>query len=395
MSKLRPFLWLLFLLLILIATAKLIPTPDEKGDIYNPKIEVTLQSISPQDSLSLEIDGRYQVLDGETREVILQREQFRGSITCDFTGPKLGPYLTNRSHVVIKAQGDRAIRLNYFTYSGELSIKAFFNSHRTPTKLEFSLTLDLEDYVLGVVCGELPSQSPGIQSALEAQAISARTYALWKLSLGKSLRDDSRDQVFQGTDYITKEAKEAVANTRGEVLTFNEAIFPTYFHRNCGGQCAQAIKTGFYQEDIPPLKGSKEPECSNIYERWTKEVKADSLDKLAQEFNLGTYLKAMHTIQKDDNGRRNKIRLQGDESHYDVHGEFVRARLGVPSMIWHSIMMQPDGAMTVTGSGYGHGIGLCQEGAMRRARNGLTKTDILSHYYPDGKVVTLSSDLMP
>ena len=58
---------------------------------------------------------------------------------------------------------------------------------------------------------------------------------------------------------------------------------------NTTGECAEAVRAGFYREDISPLRGSQDSECVNIYERWTKEVKAISLDQLAQEFNLGTY----------------------------------------------------------------------------------------------------------
>ena len=87
------------------------------------------------------------------------------------------------------------------------------------------------------------------------------------------------------------------------------------------------------------------------------------------------------------------MRLQGENGHHDLSGEFVRARLDLPSMIWHGLVINRDGSITITGSGYGHGIGFCQEGAMRQAKQGLDYAAILQHYYPGVAVESLTPNL--
>jgi stage II sporulation protein D len=259
--------------------------------------------------------------------------------------------------------------------------------------LELYLRLSLEDYVLGVICGELPSQSPNIGAALKAQAIAARTYAVWKIQNAKILRDDSRDQVFVGSDYITENARNAARATAGKVITENQKVVPGFFHRNCGGGTSNAYEADFSKSEIVALSGSQDLDCADVYQRWQHTVSASELDKLCREFKLGDSLTAINTISKDQHLRRLHVRIQGDKGHRDITGEFLRARLSLPSMIWHELMLNRDGSITVTGSGHGHGIGLCQEGAMRNAQQGLNYAAIIQHYYPRAKIETLTAEL--
>ncbi len=277
--------------------------------------------------------------------------------------------------------------------TGDLLIEVERDDLRQAKSMYLSLRIELEDYVLGVICGEMPSQTPQISAALEAQAIAARTYAIWKIKQKKYLRGDSRDQVYLGSDHHTQNARDAIAKTSGLVLSEKGRVLSSFFHRNCGGGCSNAYRAEFSKTDLVALSGSADPQCDDVYQRWQRTVSASTLDKLAREFRIGKTLTAINTIEKDKYQRRLQIRIQGDTGHYDLTGEFLRARFDLPSMIWHGLIINPDGSITVTGSGYGHGIGFCQDGAMRKAKQGLDYATILQHYYPNANVTVLTADL--
>jgi stage II sporulation protein D len=325
--------------------------------------------------------------------VLIERDHFQGDLVCDITGPKLGAYAANRDKVYVRCDGEDALRLNYFSYPGELIIEAERNKLNQYHQLNLYLRLKLEDYVLGVICGELPSQTPDIGAALEAQSIAARTYAIFKIQQGKQLRGDSRDQVYKGSDHNTQQARDAVHATRGLVLSENGVILPSFFHRSCGGGTANSFEAEFSKTKLSALAGSADPQCGDVYQRWQRTVPVDRLDKLSAEFKIGDTLQALNTVSKDMFKRRLVMRLQGENGHHDLSGEFVRARFGLPSMIWHGLVINRDGSITITGSGYGHGIGFCQEGAMRKAKHGLDYAIILQHYYPGAEVEPLTDNL--
>jgi len=362
-------------------------------DVVNPLVTVRLQSLSRNDALPLEISGRWQLIDSKTDNVLIERDNFQGNLVCDITGPKLGAYAANRDKVYLRCDAEDALRLNYFSYPGELIIEAERNKLNQYHQINLYLRLRLEDYVLGVICGELPSQAPGIGAALEAQSIAARTYAIFKIQQGKQLRGDSRDQVYKGSDHNTQQARYAVHATRGLVLSEDGVILPSFFHRSCGGGTANSFEAEFSKTKLSALAGNADPQCGDVYKRWQRTVPVDRLDKLSTEFKLGDTLQALNTVSKDMFQRRLVMRLQGENGHHDLSGEFVRARLDLPSMIWHGLVINRDGSITITGSGHGHGIGFCQEGAMRQAKQGLDYAAILQHYYPGAKVESLTANL--
>jgi len=293
----------------------------------------------------------------------------------------------------LHCDGEDALRLDYFSYPGELIIEAERNKLNQYHQLNLYLRLRLEDYVLGVICGELPSQTPDIGAALEAQSIAARTYAIFRIQQGKRLRSDSRDQVYIGSDQNTWQAKDAVHATRGLVLSEDGVVLPSFFHSNCGGGTANSFEADFSKTKLSALAGSTDPQCGDVYQRWQHTVPVARLDKLSAEFKLGDTLQALNTVSKDIFQRRLVMRLQGENGHHDLSGEHVRLRLGLPSMIWHGLIINRDGSITITGSGNGHGIGFCQEGAMRQAKQGLDYTAILQHYYPGVEIEPLTVNL--
>lgn len=375
------------------------PTPEpslkEPAPLLNPTITVRLMSLSGRSAVDLEVMGRFRLRDGDdpSRVLLTERSSFQGQLLAHETGPQLGPYQTLREHVVLETEGDDALRIDTLAYPGRLHIRSRRDDRGLITGLDLSLELSLEEYVLGVVCGEMPSQREGAQEALRAQAVAARTYALEKRGRKRALRDDTFDQVFRGSDYHTWQAREAVEATQGLVLRHEDGLVPAYFHRNCGGGTANAFAAGFHREDIAPLAGTFEPACRTPRGIWDRRIEAADLDALAKRYGLGKWLREINTIERDASGRLLEVRLVGEEDHKDLAAERLRAALHLPSSQLVEARLQEDGAVIFRGHGYGHGVGLCQEGTLRSSKSGNSFREILEHYYPGAEVVALTSDL--
>jgi hypothetical protein len=116
-----------------------LPAPD----VVNPFVTVKLQSLSRNDALPLEISGRWQLIDSKTNEVLIERDNFQGDLVCDITGPKLGAYAANRDKVYLHCDAKDALRLNYFSYPGELIIEAKRNRLNQYHQLNLYLRLKL------------------------------------------------------------------------------------------------------------------------------------------------------------------------------------------------------------------------------------------------------------
>jgi stage II sporulation protein D len=126
---------------------------------------------------------------------------------------------------------------------------------------------------------------------------------------------------------------------------------------------------------------------------WERTVAASDLDALAVHYELGTWLKAIVISEQDSTGRQLQLRLIGPDKHVDLPADAVRAALHLPSTQIEDMRRLPDGSLVIRGYGAGHGVGLCQEGAMRLSKNGVSYAAILAHYYPSAQLVPLTADL--
>ncbi len=365
--------------------------------LLNPLINVELSALRGNRPVDVEITGSWQLLnaDDPTEPVIRKWSGgLRGQLAQTPIGLQLEAFRTHHKHLILETTGSEALRLNTYLYPGRLHIRSVKDDDaRSGRSMRLSLELPLEDYVLGVVCGEMSTMVPNAQAAMRAQSIAARTYALYRLGQQRTLKDNTSDQVFTSTDFITKQAREAVAATRGTVLRWEGELVPAYFHSNCGGGTANAKDAAFAPNDIAPLAGVFEPECRNPRELWEHTVSAVELDDLAKRYQLGSWLKAIVISEQDDTGRQLELRLIGPDEHVDVPADAIRAALHLPSTQIEDIRRQSDGSLVVTGYGAGHGVGLCQDGAMRMSKSGLSSTAILAHYYPSAQLVPLTADL--
>jgi stage II sporulation protein D len=345
-----------------------------------PVVPVRLMAFEGASALRFAVRGGWEILDdsGARRA---DGHELEGWLRADATGVQIGAYLCGVDRVILAPTGDAALRVENESYTGALEVGVQREGARA-TGLSLVLHLRLEDYVLGVVCGEMPTSVAGIGEALRAQAVAARTYALWQWTRRNgALRDTASDQVFRGLDWHTDAAREAVGATRGLELTWNDELLPAYFHAECGGRTADAAALGFVRKPLAALGGATDPGCEAA-PRWSAVVSAERLDGAARALGLGTWMRAIHALERDDSGRMLRARLLGDQEHLDAPSEEARVRLGVPSTTWTAASVRPDGALELQGVGRGHGVGLCQTGARRRAKLGENWRVILGHYYP-------------
>ncbi|HEY6012256.1 MAG TPA: SpoIID/LytB domain-containing protein, partial [Nitrospirota bacterium] len=245
--------------------------------------------------------------------------------------------------------------------------------------------LDVEDYLKGVIAAEIPpAWEP---EALKAQAVAARTYALYqKRTAGRRsyhILATVNSQVYQGNSVERSKAVRAVQDTEGEVLLYQGRIIPAFYHANCGGRTESAEE--LWGIDAPYLRGV-DCDCQRIVENdlWEKRVRVSTVAGALKRLGYGIGLITDIGIQDvTPAGRVKHVVVRSPERTFLVSGDALRSTLGnvlIPSVFFEVELL--DGEAVFSGRGNGHGVGLCQWGAREMAQRGHTYRSILAHYYP-------------
>jgi stage II sporulation protein D len=273
----------------------------------------------------------------------------------------------------------------------------------------------MESYLLGVVSAEMGRRNPVEQEALRAQAVVSRTYALrnlrrWRRE-GFDLYGTVADQAYGGVAAETAEGRAAVSETRGRVLTYNGGLIEAFYFSTCGGRTAEGYEVFRgavrpYLRSVADLNESGSAYCSiSPRYRWREEWSGDALRATLQR-NLppvaGPGIAAVGTVtdvrvtQRSASGRVEQLAivLGGSEVRVDGHAK-IRQVLRTPGgqlLRSTAFSLIATGAgrnvtnLVVDGMGAGHGVGLCQWGAVGRARAGQGYQQILAAYYPGTKL---------
>jgi stage II sporulation protein D len=248
--------------------------------------------------------------------------------------------------------------------------------------------LRLEDYVAGVVSGEMPSSFP--PEALKAQAVAARSYALTrKIEAQAAGRDHDIGagvlaQVWTGTPSAA--ARAAAEATAGEVLVAGMEPVEAYFHAACGGRTEAGLPA--IGRDLPYLAPV---ECGRCREaprsRWTVKLPARELARAA---GLAGAASAVRVVARTATGRAERVEIEAGGRTISLAATDLRQRLGfstLPSLAFE--VRAAAGGFAFAGTGQGHGAGMCQWGAAGLAREGKGYRAILAHYYPGTTVVRM------
>ncbi|BAY24396.1 SpoIID/LytB domain-containing protein [Calothrix sp. NIES-2100] len=238
--------------------------------------------------------------------------------------------------------------------------------------------VDTEEYLYSVIGGEMDAQWP--QEALKAQAIAARTYALYERERQRSnpIYDlgDSPDrwQIYKGVSSETPTTYAAVDATAGQVLTYQNKIILSVFHACSGG----------HTENVEDVWGSKEPYLRAVqdYDQNIKEcnwVKTFSSGEISSISGVGNVTDMIVEARSPFQSVK-VLKIIGDRGTKTLQGEEVRTALRLKSTRFN-VSKGADGSFILQGLGYGHAIGMSQWGAYNLARRGANHLQILGHYY--------------
>lgn len=244
--------------------------------------------------------------------------------------------------------------------------------------------VSLEEYLHGVLPYEMSPSWP--VEALKAQAVAARTYTLKSLENVKNksfdLYSDVRSQVYRGNGKKYDAVTRAVDETKGQVLTYQGKLFFTYYHANCGGATDDVSSWHFSTKSIKPLSGAScKFDSHSKSHNWNMTVPLSKVEKYAQSVGLKGTLKSIRIVRKTNTGRATNLTLTTSKGSKTVPCGAFRLATGIRSCKITRIITSTKGVQ-FTGKGYGHGIGMCQDGANGMAKRNHNYKQILKHYYP-------------
>jgi stage II sporulation protein D len=279
--------------------------------------------------------------------------------------------------------------------------------------------LSMDSYLRGVVPLEIGNRTAAEMAAVQAQAVAARTYAYKHLNSARAfdMYATVQDQVYGGVDAEKQQSDSAITATADVVVLYNGQPITTPYHSTCGGSTAAVSEVWYDQPDQPYLRpvSDRIPGTDHYYcdpsprFSWTQSYDPTSLRAVMEK-----YLAAYTGAPKGGLGRITDIREQGrtpsgrvaaltvqtDKGTYTLRGNDIRFVLRDPkgailNSTLFSIAVDKDGgeisSLTVNGRGYGHGIGMCQWGAIGRARAGQDYRTILETYYPGTTIGRIAS----
>ncbi len=340
------------------------------GLFYNQEIQTAVFSVVQGEYILVAEGMRVKSV---TKGSILHIDYNRGGITVQDTAGVFGPF----SDIAFRGISSDNVFLMKPVYPSldakesddDLLVNAFGR------KLQIINQLDLEKYIAGILEAEA-----GPDASFEyykAQAVLARTYAIKNYNRhafeGFNLCDGQHCQAFNGKSRWNEEIYQAVLETANEILVCADGQPANIaYHANCGGITSSAALA--WNEDLPYLVTVKDPFCSesNHYE-WSQVIAINDWKQyLLKRGIVSDVLPDNRTAQPS----RLKYFNFGDRR---ISLSDIRQDLELKSAFF--TISQQGSNIVLNGRGYGHGVGLCQEGAMEMARVGFVYVDILMFYF--------------
>jgi stage II sporulation protein D len=251
----------------------------------------------------------------------------------------------------------------------------------------------LETYLAGTLGREMyGSWSP---DALRAQAVASRTYAVERKRARRGepwhLKAGTQSQVYAGVAAESASVEEAVAATRGEILSHRGGPILAAFHSSSGGRTASAEEVwGEPRAYLVSIPVEDEWESPDTY--WRVPVSGPTLGRAVATLgrDIGAIRRA-EVVERTGSGRAARVRLAGERGTLTVTGRSLRRALGestVRSTLFE--LRETDDGFVFVGSGSGHGVGMSQWGARAMARRGMGYRAILRTFYPGATLQSLS-----
>ncbi len=289
--------------------------------------------------------------------------------------------------------------------------------------VEAVVKLPLEQYLLGVVPYEIGGDSP--LEALKAQAVAARSEAVMALRSGlysgphHDLTSDVECQVFSGNHKRTAASDRAVRETSRLILWENDTPIHAYYASNCGGhseliqnvwperprpqsyQLALIDDSTRHAPDLSSESAAREwidsspavfcnpaghpglPPWSRKNFRWQRAYLFEELTSMIDTTGARGMLSGIKALERGPSGRIYRAHFIFEKDSIEVKGELSIRMMWKPALRSANFYVQKtDSGFVLKGAGWGHGVGMCQSGAVAQALQGKDFKAILKHYYP-------------
>ena len=343
----------------------------------------------------LDLDLKY---DGNTQRI---QNQSEWNISCDQSGI-LAYELKNSKTIKTKLALEISSPSGFLTFDHVKIRESLFIHFNSKTKsCETANHVDIEKYLQGVINSEFSTK--WAKASIDAQAIAARTYALYQIRDAKKRHQNydvdlnTKDQVYGGFLVEDGLAARSVVRTEGLILTPRmnpNQPAKTFYHSTCGGltDLPQEVwgkkQAGFNQTVICPY-------CvTSPRYHWTTqvtEVELKNLVKIERGIaSLHIDLREIRLGNIDGSGRLKNVNFilsnqTGVLNSKIISAVELRNKLGTTRIksTHFSVVPLANGVWEFRGIGNGHGVGLCQWGAKVMGEKGFKTNEILSHYYPD------------
>lgn len=276
-------------------------------------------------------------------------------------------------------------------YQGELQLLAGANSE----SCDLVNSISLESYITTLLAKEMNGTWP--VEALKAQAVAARTYAYERLQRTNSdklydLESSEKDQVSGTFLDITENTLKATKATAGEILVGPSGkIAPAFFHSKCGGKTFRPDQVWGGVEE-----GYRSVDCTFCQKTgmkdWKGKIRNERLVTMVDTVLKKYYSDAV--VERDiklmpDSLKNSELRLYDGDRLHIIKKSYIRNLAGRELLPSNNFVVTTKGKdFHIEGQGYGHGVGLCQLGALELAKRGFDYRQILSHYFPRHKIKT-------
>ena len=296
--------------------------------------------------------------------------------------------------VLVPAVSSGLIQVGQRNYKGRLRIKALANN-----KIALFNIIDMESYLPGVVSSEMDESWS--EDSLATQAIAARSFALFRikqLAIGASKRpfdydltDDIYSQAYRGEERTGPKTRQAVDQTRGVVMSYESKIFDCLFHDTCGGHTEPGDLI-FGLTPIAPLAGRNCGFCYHSkHSQWKAEftqaeiIKALDLKsaRVIEDISITKLAPGGHIVELAlrVSGRSEPIIFQAQKFRIALNPNKLKSTLFT--------VIKKGNSFEFTGRGWGHAVGMCQEGTRGMSEKGFTPLQVLEYYYTQARVVKI------
>jgi len=334
------------------------------------------------DAVRLNLKGAYSMTDLATGEKLLSGRGGTAELSVCDRRLCIGTRPLDTAAVRVQASRGLGVQAgqDLTWYRGELDVLADDTG-----RLSAVNRLGLEDYLRGVLPREVPAAWP--MAALQAQAVASRTYALYRMARAADMPYDvSADvlsQVYGGRDAERWRTNRAVKRTRAQAIVYRDELVPAFFHANCGGQTEDARV--LWDLDSDALRGTVCPYCAGRpgY-AWKRNFRTRSVqEKLNRRgYRIGR-IRDIEVTERSPSGRALALRFRdSDNAVLLLPADEFRSLMG-PDVVRSTkfeVVMQGY-YFDLIGHGWGHGVGMCQQGACGMALAGNSMLEILEFYF--------------